>query len=164
MGELCCLLLFLALVLVPAEPGTACPRRVEVPWSSWLPTVTENPSHLGRWWTQGVNYHQFKLWSLSQTGWWGELSWVGRSCSGWKCVITPRGECALGDDASEHLHTQPVCQENSRMERIKGEKTSLKTRLETACRVWLMQGGHQGTGSPLLCASLTLLSLFDFVI
>lgn len=69
----------------------------------------------------------------------------------------------MGDDASEHLHTQPGHQENSRMERIKGEKTSLKTRLETACRVWLMQGGHQGTGSPLLCTSLTLLSLFDLL-
>lgn len=47
----------------------------------------------------------------------------------------PHGECALGDDASEHLHTQPVQQENSRVERIKGEKTSLETRLETACGV-----------------------------
>lgn len=77
-------------------------------------------------------------------------------------MITPCGECALGDDASEHLHTQPVRQENSRMERIKGEKTSLKTRLEAACRVWLMQG-HQRTGSPPLCTSLTLLSLFDLL-
>lgn len=80
-----------------------------------------------------------------------------------KMCDNPHGECALGDDASEHLHTQPVQQENSRVERIKGEKTSLETRLETACGVWLMQGGHQETGSHVLCTSLTLLSLFDLL-
>lgn len=42
------------------------------------------------------------------------------------------------DDSECDVCMQVVHQANMGIERIKGEKTSLKTRLKTARRVWLM--------------------------